>query len=156
MPGMSGIDALRELRKRHSIAKYIVLTMHPEVAYAMEAFAAGASGFVLKNAVGEELFKAVREVLQGKTYIAASVRDAVTEALAVRPSKGRNGPEPLSPRQREVLRLLAQGLQTKEVATQLNVSPKTVEFHKQQMKRLLGIHTVAELAVYAARHGITD
>jgi DNA-binding NarL/FixJ family response regulator len=156
MPVLSGIAALRELRKRNSTAKVIVLTMHPDVAYALEAFAAGALGFVLKSAVGGELLAAVRAVMHDERYIAASVREAVTAALEASPKKGRTGPELLSPRQRQVLRLLAQGLLVKEVAARLNVSPKTIEFHKQQMKRLLGIHSVAELAVYAARHGITD
>jgi DNA-binding NarL/FixJ family response regulator len=156
MPLLSGIQAVREILRTQEKAKVIFLTMHPEVPYAVEALAVGASGYVLKNSAGDELLTAIQEVLQGRTYLAATIRERVSDALVARSHKARGAGEMLTPRQREVLRLLAQGLQVKEVAAQLNVTPKTVEFHKQQMKRALGVQTVAELAVYAAKHGITE
>ncbi len=156
MPVLGGIDAARRIRQAQVHAKIIFLTMHAEVAYAVEALAAGGSGYLLKSSVGEELLTGIRVVMGGDVYIAASIRDAVINAQQSLPKKARSGADSLTPRQREVLRLLAQGLQAKEVATRLNVSTKTIEFHKQQMKQVLGIQTVAELAVYAARHGLIE
>ena len=156
MPGLSGIEALRELRRLGVTSKVIFLTMHPEVPYALEARAAGASGYVLKSSAGEELVDAIHEVLQGQIYIASAIRESVALAFKAHPKKPRSTEDLLTPRQRDVLRLLAQGLQVKEIATKLNVSPKTVEFHKQQMKQLLGIQSVAGLVLYAARHGISE
>jgi DNA-binding NarL/FixJ family response regulator len=94
--------------------------------------------------------------MRGQVYIAASIRSTVLSAMSSAPQKIRSDGELLTPRQREVLHLLAQGLQAKEIAARLNVSAKTVEFHKQQMKHILGVQTVAELAVYAARHGLAE
>lgn len=156
MPVMGGVEAIRQICKLQSNPKIIVLTMHAEVPYAVEALTAGASGYVLKSSAGDELVKAIEEVLRGQIYIAASIRQAVLSALSAAPKRVPAGAELLTPRQKEVLQLLAQGLQAKEIAARLHVSAKTVEFHKQQMKHILGIHTVAELAVYAARHGIAD
>jgi DNA-binding NarL/FixJ family response regulator len=156
MPELGGIDALRALRKLHLNTKVIVLTMHSEVAYAVEAITAGASGYKLKSSVGEELVTSIHEVMQGRMYIADSIRGAVLKALVSSPKRTRDGADLLTSRQREVLRLLAQGLQVKVIAAELNVSPKTIEFHKQQMKQILGVQTVAELAIYAARHEIMD
>jgi len=156
MPVLSGVEAIREIRKLQSNSKIIVLTMHPEVPYAVEALTAGASGYVLKSAVGGELLTAIEDVMRGQVYIAASIRSTVLSAMSSAPQKIRSDGELLTPRQREVLHLLAQGLQAKEIAARLNVSAKTVEFHKQQMKHILGVQTVAELAVYAARHGLAE
>jgi DNA-binding NarL/FixJ family response regulator len=153
MPVLGGMDAIRRLRKLGVPSKIIVLTMHSEIPYAVEALRAGASGYLLKSSFGDELMQGIREVLDGQTFIAEAIRQPVLSALEGLPGKGAI---PLTPRQREVLRLLAQGLQAKEVADRLNISPKTVEFHKQQMKQLLGIQTVAELGVYAARNGILE
>ena len=156
MPLLSGIQALREILPIQPKAKVIFLTMHAEVSYALEAVTMGASGYVLKTSAGEELIAAIQEVLQGRIYVATTIRARVLEALAARPKHSRSLGDLLTPRQHEVLRLLAQGLQVKEVAAKLNVTPNTIEFHKQQMKRALGVQTVAELAVYAAKHGITE
>ena len=156
MPILGGIDALRQIRQQRNDAKVILLTMHPEVPYALEALDAGASGYVLKSSANEELFAAIREVLRGGIYLASAIREATMLAYYSAPKKARDRVDLLTTRQREVLRLLVQGLQVKEIATHLNVSPKTIEFHKQQMKQALGVQTVAELAVYAARHGITE
>jgi len=155
MPSIGGIEALRQIRRMDGDLKFIFLTMHSEVPYAVEALASGASGYVLKNSAGTELIRAIQEVLKGRTYVAEAIREAVLGALEAGSKKAWRSIDLLTPRQREVLQLLAQGLHSKEIAAKLNVSPKTVEFHKQQMKQILGVQTVAELAVYAARHGIT-
>lgn len=156
MPILGGVDAIRQLRKLEHVPKIIVLTMHSELVYAVEALRAGASGYLLKSSVGDELMVGIHAVLDGKTFITESLRQSVLQVLDGAHGKPSESEVLLTPRQMEVLRLLAQGLQTKEVAARLNVSPKTIEFHKQQMKQMLGIQTVAELAVYAARHGIMD
>jgi DNA-binding NarL/FixJ family response regulator len=155
MPVMSGIQALREMRRLGVTSRVIFLTMHPEVPYALETLTAGASGYVLKSSAGEELLDAIREVLRGGVYVAADIRESVEAALEARPKKIRSTEDLLTPRQREVLALLAQGLSAKETAARLKVSPKTIDFHKQQMKQMLGIQSVAELVIYAARHGLS-
>ena len=156
MPLLSGIQAVREILPNQPKVKVIFLTMHAEVPYALKALAMGASGYVLKTSAGDELITAIQEVLQGRIYVAATIRARVSDALAAGPKHPRSLGDLLTSRQHEVLRLLAQGLQVKEVAAKLNVTPKTIEFHKQQMKRALGVQTVAELAVYAAKQGITE
>lgn len=156
MPLLSGIQALQEILPNQPKVKVIFLTMHAEVPYALKALAMGASGYVLKTSAGDELIAAIQEVLQGRIYVAATIRARVSDALVAGPKHPRSLGDLLTSRQHEVLRLLAQGLQVKEVAVKLNVTPKTIEFHKQQMKRALGVQTVAELAVYAAKHGITE
>jgi DNA-binding NarL/FixJ family response regulator len=154
MPVLGGMEALRQIRRIKPEAKVIMLTMHPEVPYALEALSAGASGYVLKSSPNDELFAAIHEALRGGIYLASDIREATMLAYYSSPKKGRARLDLLTPRQREVLALLVQGLQVKEIASRLNVSAKTVEFHKQTMKQTLGVHTVAELVVYATNHGI--
>lgn len=155
MPLLNGIDAARDILAHHPESKIIFFTMHSEVAYANAALAAGASGYVLKS--GEELIKAIRAVLNGRTYICTAIVDAVKRAREVSPNHGtaNHGTiDGLTGRQREVLQLLAEGRQVKEVAAVLKVSPKTIEFHKYRIMDVLGVRTVAELTRYAVKHGI--
>jgi DNA-binding NarL/FixJ family response regulator len=154
MPMLNGIDAVREIRRQNRKSKVIFLTMHPEIAYATAALAAGASGYVLKSAAGEELINAIHDVLDGRTYVSKSIAKSVEHAREIRSMKNRDPIDLLTHRQREVLQLLAEGRQAKEIAVLLNVSPKTVEFHKYRIMDLLGLHTVAELTRYAVQHGI--
>jgi len=156
MPVLSGIEAIRQLRQAELKSKIIILTMHANVTYAVEALTAGASGYVVKTSAGEELLSAIREIQQGRIYVATAIREAVMAALEAVPKRVRSGTDLLTSRQRDVLKLLARGLQNKEIAAELHVSPKTVEFHKQQMKSILGAQTVAELVVYATRQGIAN
>jgi len=154
MPMLNGIEAARQIRKQKLTSKIIFLTMHSEPIYAVEALHAGASGYVLKSSAGAELLTAIREVLDGRVYVAKSIAESVKRALEARPVGGRTVPERLTTRQRQVLQLLAEGRQAKEIAVVLNVSPKTVEFHKYRIMDMLGVRTVAELARYAVKHGI--
>ena len=154
MPLLNGIDAAREILAHNRKTKIIFLTMHPEVAYASAALAAGASGYVLKSAAGEELVGAIREVLKGRTYISETIAESVARAREIRPTKERSAIDGLTGRQREVLQLLAEGRQAKEIAALLKLSPKTVEFHKYRIMDILGVRTVADLARYAVKHGI--
>lgn len=151
MAGLNGIEAMRQIREADPEARFIFLSMHRETFYAVEALRGGAAGFVVKNAASEELLKAVRQVRRGGTYVAECLREAVAQALRVRRHET---VDVLTPRQREVLQLIAEGKQAKEIAAILKVSPKTVEFHKCRMKQALNITTLAELVTYAARRGI--
>ena len=155
MPLLNGIDAVVRLKLEGSSAKILFLTMHPDVAYAARAFEAGASGYVLKHSAPTELLEAVREVLRGGTYVTprladelAQFRRQVTDAPAD-PSSPK-----LTPRQREVLQLLAEGRSAKEVASILNISPRTAEFHKYRMMDELHVKTSAELIQFAIRNGV--
>jgi DNA-binding NarL/FixJ family response regulator len=154
MPLLNGIDAARQILKLKRKPKIIFLTMHPEVAYATAALEAGASGYVLKSAAGEQLIDAIRTALTGQTYVSKSIAEAVERARQVQSLHRRGTIGGLTDRQREVLQLLAEGKQVKEVAALLGVSSKTVEFHKYRIMQLLGARTVADLTRYAVRHGM--
>lgn len=154
MPLLNGIDAARQIRKSDPNVKIIFLTMHPDVTFATEALSAGGSGYLLKNSAGDELLTAIREAMQGRIYVTKSIAGAVKLGLSSRSNTWRSPLDKLTSRQREVLQLLAEGLQVKEIAVKLNVSSRTVEFHKYRIMDELGLRTSAEIARYAARHGI--
>jgi DNA-binding NarL/FixJ family response regulator len=154
MPLLNGIDAAREILKQNPKPKIIFLSMHSEEVFATAALAAGASGYVLKSAAGEELVTAIREVLDGRTYVSKAIAQAVAHARETRPATNQSLIDLLTHRQREVLQLLAEGKQVKEIAAILKLSPKTVEFHKYRIMDLLGVHTVVGLVRYAVRHGM--
>jgi DNA-binding NarL/FixJ family response regulator len=128
--------------------------MHPDVTFATEALAAGGSGYLLKSSAGDELVTAIREAMKGHIYVTKGIADAVKHALSSRSNTWRSPLDRLTLRQREVLQLLAEGLHVKDIAVRLNVSPRTVEFHKYRIMDELGLRSVAELGRYAARHGI--
>jgi DNA-binding NarL/FixJ family response regulator len=153
MPHINGLDALPHVRAVAPAAKVVFLTMHNDVAYARRALEAGASGFVLKHSAPEELILAVRAALQGRTFITPALAGDVIESI-------RRGPvadDPvatLSLRQREVLRLLAEGRSAKQIAATLGISHRTVEFHKYEAMDSLGLKSNAELIHFAIKHGI--
>jgi DNA-binding NarL/FixJ family response regulator len=151
MPGLSGLDALRQLKADAVASRVIVLTMHADAQLAAEALRAGASGFVVKSVAGKELVAAIHTVLRGKTYLTAQLAQDVLAELA---TGGTAGGAKLTPRQREVLRLIAAGRTMKEVAAVLGLSPRTVETHKYQVMEALGLGTTAELVRYALEHGL--
>jgi DNA-binding NarL/FixJ family response regulator len=152
MPGVSGLDALRQLKAAGLAARVVFLTMHDDPQLAAEALRAGASGFVVKHAAGKELVAAIHAALRGKTYVTPHLAQEVLTALA---EPGTPGGGKLTPRQREVLRLIADGRTMKEVAATLGLSPRTVETHKYQIMEALGVATTAELIRYALAHGLT-
>jgi DNA-binding NarL/FixJ family response regulator len=149
MPGLSGIEALRRLKAERSDTKVIVLTMHADAELATEAVRAGASGFLIKHSAGEELFTAIQEVLQGRIYLTPAITREVLSRMAYAATRPESR---LTPRQREVLRLIAEGRRMKEIAGLLNLSPRTVETHKYEMMQSLGIQSTAELVRYAVQH----
>jgi DNA-binding NarL/FixJ family response regulator len=154
MPPMNGIEAARLLRQSNPEAKLIVLTMHCDAGVALEAMEAGVSAYVLKQSASTELVKAISEVMRGRSYMAPPLAEALWGRVAGGPRKTRIQREVLTPRQREVLRLLAEGRAPKDVALKLGVSERTVEFHKYKIMERLGLRSVAGLTAYAARHGI--
>ena len=150
MPVMNGFDAARQLKKEGSTAKIIFLTMHADEGLVAEALRCGASGYVLKQSVGEELQSAITQVSEGRVYLPQFVRKKSDQSFQTSPSHSLN----LTPRQREVLRLIAQGRTMKEVAVQLRISTRTAESHKYEMMEALGIQTTAELVQYAMKLGL--
>jgi DNA-binding NarL/FixJ family response regulator len=154
MPRLNGIDAARRLRKLLPSAKLIFVTMHAGAEYVTEAFRAGAMGYILKRAAASELIIAIRAVLKGNPYVSPLVTRNAMEVL--RSSSKREGKlsDRLTPRQREVLQLAAEGRSRKEIAVVLNISVKTVEFHKGNLMRALNLQTAADFTRYAIEHGI--
>jgi DNA-binding NarL/FixJ family response regulator len=152
MPLLNGLEALQQAKRVRSRTRFVFLTGSPDVVLATQAFRLGASGYVLKHAAAEELVVAIREALAGNTYITPRIAKEVLQNLMSRPGDVTE-PE-LTGREREVLRLLAEGKIIKEIAAILNVSPRTVEFHKNNVVAKTGLRTNAELARYAARKGL--
>jgi DNA-binding NarL/FixJ family response regulator len=130
--------------------------MHPDVAYAASAFKAGASGYVLKSSAPDELVTAIREGLKGRTYVTPLIAGKLLHSYESGSHSGTDTVLSLSSRQREVLQLLAEGRSAKEIAAILNISAKTVEYHKYRMMDDLGIKTAAELTRYAVKQGIVE
>jgi len=153
MPLLHGLEATRQLRQLGITSKIIFLTMHADVAYAKEAFEAGASGYLLKRSAASELINAIHMVMQDKTYLTPLVFSDDQIPLEY---TSRN-PVPLlkslTPRQREVLQLIAEGKTLKEIALLLSVSVKTIEFHKGKLMEVLQIQTKADLTKFALAHG---
>jgi DNA-binding NarL/FixJ family response regulator len=153
MPGLSGVDALRKLKEERRDVKVVFLTMHDDASLATEAFRAGGVAYVLKHSASDELHTAIQEVLQGRIYLSSRIAKGVLSTLS---STGRDTPVKLTARQREVLRLVAEGRRTKEIATILDLSTRTVESYKYELMQELGIHSTAELVMYAVRHGVVS
>ena len=156
MPMLNGIEAVRQIKKNDPQTKVVFLTMHPDVTYAAEAFDAGASGYVLKHSAPSELVNAIHEALKGRTYVTPMIAGELMESYKRGSHKKNEALSKLSTRQREVLQLLTEGNSAKEVAGILNISTRTVEFHKYRMMDDLGIKTSAELVQYAIKHGIVS
>src|SRR5882724_4212769 len=150
MPLLNGLDAVRQMRVRRPSLKVVVLTMHNDTQLAVEAFRAGASGYVLKVAAGEELILAIQQVALGRPHASALLgKNLIT--ILMEAGGDAPGDAPLTARQREVLQLIAEGRTMKEVASILNISPRTAESHKYEIMRVLGAGTTAALIQYAIR-----
>jgi len=154
MPHMNGIEALRQIRKTNQDIKFIFLTMHPDIKYAVNAFEAGALGYVLKHSAPSELSAAIRSALKGKIYVTSLLAGEFIEGKKKGSRERYEESAYLTRRQREVLQLLAEGRSAKEIASLLNISTRTAEYHKYQMMKDLGMKTVADLVRYAVKHGI--
>jgi DNA-binding NarL/FixJ family response regulator len=154
MPVLNGIDAAHRLRKLLPSARLIFLTMHADPDYVAEAFQAGAMGYILKRAAASELLTAIRTVLNGDHYVSPFVTRSALKSLISSTPQGGKVLDRLTPRLREVLQLVAEGRTRKEIAGILNISVKTVEFHKGKLMRELHLQTAADFTRYAIVHGI--
>ena len=152
MPLLNGLEAGRQIKHRLPDIKLVFLTMNEEPDIAAEAFRAGASGYLLKRSAGSELATAIREVVQGRSYITPLVAEGLVDALLR--FNAHNAEPELTSRQREVLQLLAEGRSMKEVAAVLDLAPRTVASHKYQLMQQLKLKSTAELIQYAVKHGI--
>ncbi len=156
MPLLNGLDAIRHLVKIGVKAKIIVLTMHRDATYAKEAFDTGASGFVLKHSASSELITSMHEALRGNTFVSPVIAGELMRLCKEEPDRETNACSQLTARQRDVLRLLAEGRSAKEMAELLGLSTRTVESHKYAMMQQLHITTNAELIRFAIKQGIVS
>jgi DNA-binding NarL/FixJ family response regulator len=153
MPRLNGIEALERLRGDLPDVRVVFLTMHKDVTYARRALAAGAMGFVLKHSAMTELVLALRAALEGRTFIAPALAGDLLRLTTRVPGT----PDPVAavtPRQREILQLLTEGKSAKQIAATLDISARTVEFHKYTLMESVGAKNTAELIHFAIRHGI--
>ncbi|NOR37138.1 MAG: response regulator [Woeseiaceae bacterium] len=156
MPGLNGIEALEELKKKNPDVHVVCLTMHRELAYARRALDAGALGYVLKHSAPEELVMAVRAAAEGRTFITPAIAGEVLQSIQSGDVATADPVRKLTLRQREILRLLADGHSAKKIAKRLKISPRTVEFHKYTMMDTLGVSTSAELIRFALKNHVAD
>ena len=156
MPLLNGIEATRQIRATNQQTKIVFLSMHPDVVYVSEALQAGGSAYVLKSSAGIEIVTAIREARQGGTYVTPAIDKVTLEAQMRRDQRSPGRSASLSPRQTEVLQMIAEGRSTKEIAEILQISPRTVEFHRYRAMESLGLHTIAELVQYAIKHQIVS
>ncbi|MGH9434661.1 MAG: response regulator [Terriglobia bacterium] len=151
MPLLNGIDASREINRVSPQTKTILLTMHNEDQYVLEALRAGVAGYILKTKAAKDLVQAINHVSKGSTYLSPEVSQAVVEAYR---SESRTIRQTLTARERQVLQLVAEGKTTKEIATQLGISVKTADTHRSHLMAKLDIHDTAGLVRYAIRNGV--
>jgi DNA-binding NarL/FixJ family response regulator len=154
MPMLNGLEAARKIKQLDPAAKIIFLTMHLDSDFAAAAFELGASGYLLKHSAVEELKTALHQALMGRVYITPRIAAEVLSAMSDARTETSPSTGPLTPRQREVLQLVAEGESNKQIATTLGVSIKTVEHHKHNIKKKLRLKTTAELTRYAIRQGL--
>ena len=153
MPEMSGLDAMRALKAEGSNARFIFLTIHTDARLAAQALRAGASGYLLKQAAGEELIEAIRTVMDGRTYLTPLITKDVLSTIS---NPVEDSAPALTPRQLDVLRLIGQGKRMKEIAGELNLSVRTIEDHKAVLLRTLGAESTADLVKFAVRQGLVQ
>lgn len=155
MPGMTGWQVIEELKAQSPETKVIILSVHSTEEHVVRALRTGARGYVLKEAAPQELISAVRSVSEGGTWLPSQLSRQVLDAY-LRRIQATDPPNLLTARQREILRLIADGSSTKQIAADLDVSVKTVESHRAQIMAKLDIHDTAGLVRYAIRHGISE
>ena len=152
MPLLNGIEAMRQIRQKARNVKFVFVTMNDDADLAAEAFRSGASAYVLKQSAASELLTAIRLVMEGRSYVTPLITQDLVGSLV---HGGLSSPgHQLTPRQREVLQLLAEGRSMKEAASLLNLTPRTVAFHKYRMMEQLKVKSTAELVQYAVKHHI--
>jgi DNA-binding NarL/FixJ family response regulator len=151
MPLLNGLDTAREIRRLSTEIKTILLTMHTDKGYVLQAFKAGAKGYVLKTQAAEDLIRAIREISRGAVYLSPRVAASVVDAYL---DETETTVDPLTPRERQILQLVAEGNTTKEVARLLNISFKTADSHRNHIMQKLDVHDVTGLVRYAIHRGL--
>lgn len=154
MPGMSGLEAVGKLQKKGFSGKVLILSAYSDRRFVIEALSAGAAGYVVKSAAASELSRAICSVAQGKSYLCPEVASAVVDAVRSGGGGADKGTAKLAPRERIVVRLLAEGKTSAQIAEELHIAVSTVDTHRRNILRKLGLHRVAELTRYAIREGI--
>lgn len=154
MPGLNGLEVTSRVAREHPGIKVVILSMHANEEYVLQALQAGAAGYLLKDAATVELELAIKAVARGETYLGPAISKRVIEDYLARLGDDRGPLEHLTPRQREILQLIAEGKSTREIASLLNISVKTVETHRTQLMERLNIHDIAGLVRYAVRVGL--
>ena len=156
MPGMNGIETTRRLLANCPDIKVIGLSAFTDQRYICEMLDAGASGYITKAAAGEQLLRAIRTVLQGQKYLCPDAATALSRTQPEKPNPSNTAPtSSLGPRERQVLQLVAEGHTSTQIAGHLQMAPSTVEVHRRNIMRKLGLHSVADLTKYAIRNGLT-
>jgi DNA-binding NarL/FixJ family response regulator len=153
MPLLNGMDAAREIRSLAPKLKTIMLSMYPDKRYVLQALKVGAKGYVLKSQAADDLLRAIREVARGEVYLSPEVAESVVDAYV---NKTDVAADPLTPRERQVMQLIAEGSTTKGVANTLNISFKTAESHRNHIMKKLGIHDVVALMRHAIQEGMVQ
>jgi RNA polymerase sigma factor (sigma-70 family) len=160
LPDQSGIDLTRDIRTLLSETRVMMVTMHSKVDYIVKAFEAGATGYVVKESASDRLLQGIDAVLKGDYFMDSAVSHRVVERLMASPEKEARitdaAYDSLTPREQEIMVLVAEGLSAKEIAEKLFISPKTVENHRTNIMNKLGLHSIMELVRYATRLGLVD
>jgi len=157
MPELNGIEATRQIIAENGESRVIALSMHSDKRYVVEALSAGAKGYLLKDCAADELIGAIRSVAANGSYLSSKITGIIIKECIKRgPDQSPAVTAQLSSREREVLQLLAEGKNTKEIAFTLDISGKTVETHRKQIMKKLNLHSIAELTKYALREGLTS
>jgi DNA-binding NarL/FixJ family response regulator len=152
MPGRSGLEFIKDLRAAHPEIPILVVSMHDEAVYAERVLRAGARGYIMKEAGGENLLGAIRQVLRGEVYVSHKMSARILEDLSTRRPRGSTSPiERLTDREFEVFQLIGQGKGTREIAAELHLSPKTVDVHRSHLKEKLGLRDATALIRHAVR-----
>ena len=156
MPGMNGIEATHQIKRDFPLTKIIALSMHSRKMFVTEMLKSGASGYLLKNIASRDVLIAIKAVMSGKKYLSPEITGCIIDDV-VKPKEANVSSEgsPLTPREREILQLITEGMSSANIAEKLCVSQRTVESHRAHIMKKLDLHNVAELTRYAIREGIT-
>ncbi|MFH1138260.1 MAG: response regulator transcription factor [Pseudomonadota bacterium] len=156
MPDLGGLEAIKQIKQDGGLTKILVLTMHGSPDYLKKAFKVGANGYLLKGADPEELFMAIKVVMAGRTYISSEISGQVIQGYLSGSPETRAPLDELTGREKEILKLVAEGLTNKEIGARLFISPRTVDKHRSNLMRKLDRHTARELTDFAKKHGLIN
>jgi DNA-binding NarL/FixJ family response regulator len=154
MPGMNGIEATRLIRAQYPQTKVLILSQHEDPDYVIPLLQAGASGYILKSALGTDLLSAIRQVAHGETFLSPPIAKVLAEEIRHPGESTASAAQALTPRERQVLQMITQGRTNAQIADALSISINTVEWHRANVMNKLGVHTVVDLVRYALHHGL--